>query len=149
MSRDATRSHLGLERARLAVAMGKWSTAYEILRAALAESPDHPEILGLYAYVLAQQGGDLDAAREACSRAVAMQPYAAHLRAYLGAVYRAAGLETQARDAFQTALRLDPAQSLASLALGGAAAGETPPRPRRGRAWPRRLGRRRATPRPT
>lgn len=150
MTREATRSHLGLERARLAVAMGKWSTALAILRAALVEAPDHPDLLGLHGYVLAERGDDLEAARDACSRAVAMQPYAAHLHAYLGAVYRAAGLEAQARDSFQTALRLDPAQSVACAALGAtSASGATPPQRHRWRAWLQRLGRHRSVPRPT
>jgi Flp pilus assembly protein TadD len=119
----------GLERARLAAAMGKWQTAVLLLRERLHEAATDAEFLGLYGWCLARAGGDLEAARDACRRALDMQPYVAHQHARLGDVYRAAGLRRRAADCFHAALSLDPAQTLAHDGLAALAA------PPRWRAW--------------
>jgi tetratricopeptide (TPR) repeat protein len=104
---------LGLERARLAAEMGKWETAVVLLRDRAGDGNADAEVLGLYGWCLAHAGGDLDTARDACRRAVDMQPYVAHQHARLGDVYRAAGLGRHAADCFHAALALDPTQTLA------------------------------------
>src|SRR6187397_1774291 len=114
---QAASSRRGLERARLAAAMGKWQTAVLLLRERLQDATSDAEFLGLYGWCLARAGGDLEAARDACRRAVDMQPYVAHQHARLGDVYRAAGLRRCARDCFHAALGLDPQQTLALAGL--------------------------------
>jgi tetratricopeptide (TPR) repeat protein len=134
-----------LERIRLAVSMGKWATARALLDAARAEAPEHPEILGLWGWVLARTGGDLEAAHAACRRALEAQPYVAHHHGRLGEVYRALGLAPQAATCYAAALRLDPDEPLSRAALAPAA----PPRRPRLRAWIGRALARRSRPRPT
>lgn len=119
----------GLERARLAAAMGKWQTAVLLLRERLHDAAGDAEFLGLYGWCLARAGGDLAAARDACRQAVDMQPYVAHQHARLGDVYRTAGLRRPARDCFHAALSLDPSQALAHDGLAALAA------PPRWRTW--------------
>lgn len=105
---------LALRRARLALTMGKWRTAAGLLRAAAAAEPPLAEALALYGYCLAQLGDDLEQARDACARAVAMEPHVAQHHACLATVYRRLGLERLAMASFDTALRLDPAQEIAA-----------------------------------
>jgi Flp pilus assembly protein TadD len=106
-------SPLALRRARLALAMGKWRAAASLLRAAVAADPAPPEALALYGYCLARLGEDLEPARDACARAVAMEPHVAEHHACLAVVYDQLGLERMAAASRATALRLDPAQELA------------------------------------
>jgi len=132
------RTALGLERARLAVAMGKWMTARALLEDLLVERPDDFEAHSLHGLCLVRTGGDLEAAREACQRAIDAQPFAAHHRARLAEVYAALGLARRAETCTEDAQRLDPA----STTVVGVAEGAAP----RSRSWLRRLRRRASRP---
>jgi tetratricopeptide (TPR) repeat protein len=113
----APHAQRSLERAQLAAAMAKWPTALVLVRAALDAAPDEPAALALYGLCLTRTGGDSSAALDACRRAVESQPYVAQWQAYLGVVYRAAGLATQSAACFRAALSLDPQEPLATQAL--------------------------------
>ena len=132
------RTVLGLERARLAIAMGKWKTARALLEALLEERADDIEAHSLHGLCLARTGGDLESAREACQRAIDAQPFVARHRARLAEVYAALGLVRLADAHAEQALRLDPAP---------ADAGCTPsPVAPRSRTWLQRLCRRSSRP---
>jgi Flp pilus assembly protein TadD len=105
------------ERARLAMDMGKAQTALTLLLDCVAVEPDHPEYLGLFGLALCRCGGDPQRARQACQRAVADRPEDASLHVHLAMV-----LETQrdrdgARRAYETALQIDPENTLARNGL--------------------------------
>jgi tetratricopeptide (TPR) repeat protein len=134
-----------LERARLAASMGKWQAAVRLLAERLESAAGDAEALGLYGWCLSQSGGDLEAARDACRRAVDMQPYVAQQHARLGHVYLAAGLARRAAACFDTALGLEPEQG---LALEGRALLDDATHGARWRNWLRRAARHGSEPHP-
>lgn len=136
------RAALGLERARLAISMGKWMTARVLLEDHLNDRPEDPEARSLYGLCLARTGGDLESAREACQRAIDAQPFAAHHRARLAEVYAVLGLVRRAEACTRDATLLDPTPATIDSSI-------TPQRPRsRFRSWLRRLRRHVSRPQP-
>jgi tetratricopeptide (TPR) repeat protein len=133
---ETLHGHRALERARLAAEMGKWSTALALLGEGGEAAGCEPEAWSLWGLCVARTGGDLEAARDACRRAIDAEPYAAQHHARLGEVYAALGLVPLASEFRRAALRLDPTEPTASAAL------VTRVRAARARRWLRRALRR-------
>jgi Flp pilus assembly protein TadD len=105
------------ERARLALDMGKASTAVTLLRGCLAVEPDQPEYLGLFGLALCRAGEDVQRARQACERAVTDRPDDPVLHTQLGMVLERLRDHEAARRAYERALELDPQHTLARNGL--------------------------------
>ncbi len=90
--------------------------AMRMLEEALSYRPGDPEINGKAAR-LAIELGDLERAREYAEAACELAPESAEHHLTLGRVLRKEGLADKAKQAYQTALKLDPGNELAVASL--------------------------------
>ena len=106
-------------RANAALAAGKAGLAADCYRAALAASPDHPELLHSLGDAL-RAGGDVAGAEAALRRSLTLRPDQPATHNALGNLLRAAGRPAEALEAYRHALYLTPTNGQVRGNLGTA-----------------------------
>ncbi len=96
---------------------GRLAEAEALYDEILRRQPGHPEALNLLG-VLHAQRRQFDRARELLAAAIAARPDDPRYQANLARTLRAAGRHAEAIDAYERALRLDPANAVARIDLG-------------------------------
>ena len=91
-----------------ALEMRDYADAYELLDEAVMYRPADAELAHRTANLAFQLGKDLRRAKELAALAAEIEPEKATYRRLLGQVYKAAGLEANARRELEAALRLNP-----------------------------------------
>lgn len=94
---------------------GDVTKAIQLMEAVVRTVPDQPEYQSLYGYALAMNGERLHRARDACRRALEVEPQNADYHAHLGYVYLRAGLKQTAESCFAEALRINPVHPIARV----------------------------------
>ncbi len=111
-----------LKEAENAVDVRDFAAAAKAYEEAIHYRAHDPRLLFQAAEVLCATGGDLHRAKEWAQSAVEIEPENADYHRLLGQVFRAAGLDANARREVEAALELDPTNELAKSelkALGG------------------------------
>lgn len=111
-----------LKEAESAVEMRDYPAAGRAYEEALHYRAHDPQLLFKAAEVLCATSGDLHRAKEWAQSAVEIEPENSDYHRLLGQVFRAAGLDANAKREIETALQLNPANELAKSelkALGG------------------------------
>jgi adenylate cyclase len=93
--------------------------AIRLSRLALSLDDDDPEVLSMAAVVLAFMVGDSEAEIEMADRAVALNPNSWITWNSRGHVYRIAGLQEEAIQSFERAVRMSPVDPLLYMTLTG------------------------------
>ena len=106
-------AHLAYVKSEDLIRHGDVDKAIQLMDAVVRTIEDQPEYFSLYGYALALNGERLHQARDACKRAVEMEPYNADFHAHLGYVYLRAGLRQTAEKCFAKALEMNPGQPVA------------------------------------
>jgi tetratricopeptide (TPR) repeat protein len=91
--------------------LGDWREALRLYEEALHYRAFDAALSEKTARLALKLGGDLRRAKEYALAACELEPEVAAYRRTLGHVYRAAGLQANARREFQNALRLDPSDA--------------------------------------
>lgn len=87
-------------------AQGKTAPAVANLEKALAIDPENANALNSLGFILAEQGIQLDVARDYCQRAVSRFPHNPAYLDSLALVHRRLGLRQQAKELYEQAVRL-------------------------------------------
>lgn len=96
---------------------GKLESATKIYDAVLQISPDHPHTLHLYG-LIEHQKNNPQVALEMITRALRNAPYCSLMHHDLGVIYRSTKQLIQAIRSFQTAIQIDPQQTISLELLG-------------------------------
>ena len=111
-----------LKEAENAVDMRDYPAAARAYEEAIHYRAHDPNLLSRAAEVVCTTSGDLHRAKEWAQSAVEIEPENADYHRLLGQVFRAAGLDANAKRELETALQIDPENELARselTALGG------------------------------
>ena len=110
-----------VKEAESALELRDYAAALRSFEEALHDRPHDPELLRRTAKLAFASGGDLHQAKEWAAASVEIEPRDAGAHRLLGQIFKAAGLEANARREFETALQLDPKdeESRAELRASG------------------------------